>query len=180
MSEPNNGQTLRPHDKRLLPKGDPARYTGETLRRTRPKTYRKVVELLASGVGIKKVGKLLKVSEHTVNAVKIREAATIETQKRSLASIFYNVATIAGERMEELAGKASLRDAIVAAGVSADKVLALTGQLASVQVVVVVPPTPAEIAERDAAHRRLAAITAKLLALDGAAQNAPQTREDGC
>jgi hypothetical protein len=175
MVEPNNGHAPSRHDKRLLRKGDPARYTGETLRRTRSKTYRKVVELLASGVGIKKIGKLLKVSEHTVNAVKVREAATIETQKKSLAAIFYNVATIAAERMEELAGKASLRDATVAAGVSTDKVLALTGHLSSVQVAVIVPPTAEEQAEREAAHRRLDAITAKLLALS---QEGAQTRED--
>jgi creatinine amidohydrolase/Fe(II)-dependent formamide hydrolase-like protein len=162
MIEPNNGQALSQHDKSLLPKGDPARYTGETLRRTRPKTYRKVVELLASGVGIKKVGKLLKVSEHTVNAVKIREAATIEIQKKSLASIFYNVATTAGERMEELAGKASLRDATVAAGVSTDKMLALIGQLPSVQVAVVNMPSAEEREERKRMHDALDAIARSL------------------
>jgi hypothetical protein len=165
MIEPNNGQGLSPQEKRLLPKGDPARYTGETLRRTRPKTYRKVVELLASGVGIKKVGKLLKVSEHTVNAVKIREAATIETQKKSLASIFYNVATTAGERMEELAGKASLRDATVAAGVSTDKMLALMGQLPPVQIANLVMPSAEERAALSAVDRRLDEISRKLNAL---------------
>ena len=45
MSEPNNGQALSPKDNRLLaPKGSQARYTGEILLRTRPKTYRAIVE----------------------------------------------------------------------------------------------------------------------------------------
>ena len=48
MSEPNNGQALSTtQDNRLLPKGSQSRYTGETLLRTRPRTYRKVVMLLA-------------------------------------------------------------------------------------------------------------------------------------
>jgi len=49
MIQPNNGQALSPKDNRLLaPKGSQARYTGEVLLRTRPRTYRKVVALLAA------------------------------------------------------------------------------------------------------------------------------------
>jgi len=41
MSQSRNGQPLSSKDKRLLvPKGSQARYTGELLLRTRPKTYR--------------------------------------------------------------------------------------------------------------------------------------------
>jgi len=41
MLEPNNGQSVSPKANRLLvPKGSQARYTGELLLRTRPKTYR--------------------------------------------------------------------------------------------------------------------------------------------
>jgi hypothetical protein len=42
-------------------------------------------------------------------------------------SIFGNVAEIAAERMEELAGQASLRDAGTTAGIATDKLLALSG-----------------------------------------------------
>jgi hypothetical protein len=41
-------------------------------------------------------------------------------------SIFANVAEISAERMEELAGQASLRDAGTTAGLATDKLLALT------------------------------------------------------
>jgi hypothetical protein len=41
-------------------------------------------------------------------------------------SIFGNVAEIAAERMEELAGQASLRDAGTTSGIATDKLLALT------------------------------------------------------
>ena len=48
MSEPNNPKTLSlPEHKQRLPKGHQARYTAETVLRTRPKTYRKIVHLLA-------------------------------------------------------------------------------------------------------------------------------------
>jgi hypothetical protein len=45
-----------------------------------------------------------------------------------LMSIFGNVAEIAAERMEELAGGASLRDAGTTAGIATDKLLALLGE----------------------------------------------------
>jgi hypothetical protein len=42
---------------------------------------------------------------------------------------FGNVAKIAAERMEELAGSATLRDAGTIAGIATDKLLALSGEL---------------------------------------------------
>jgi len=47
--------------------------------------------------------------------------------KQRLISVFGNVAEIAAERMEELASKASLRDAGTTAGIATDKLLALSG-----------------------------------------------------
>jgi hypothetical protein len=41
--------------------------------------------------------------------------------------IFANVAELSAERMEELAGQASLRDAGTTAGIATDKLLALSG-----------------------------------------------------
>jgi hypothetical protein len=43
-------------------------------------------------------------------------------------SIFGNVAELAAERMEELAGEATLRDAGITAGIATDKLLALLGE----------------------------------------------------
>src|SRR5439155_9992982 len=48
MSEATNGQPLSlPKHNPRLPNGHQARYTAETVLRTRPKTYRKIVHLLA-------------------------------------------------------------------------------------------------------------------------------------
>jgi hypothetical protein len=104
------------------------RFTGERLLRERPTVYRQVVELLAEpGISINQITKYCRVSEHTVRAVRDREAVSIAERKQRLVSILSNVAEIAGERMEELAGKASLRDAGITAGIATDKLLALLG-----------------------------------------------------
>ena len=91
------------------------------------RVYRKVVELLAEpGMSINQITKLCRVSEHTVRAVRDREAISIAERKQRLTSIYGNVAEIAAERMEELAGTASLRDAGITAGIATDKLLALS------------------------------------------------------
>ena len=82
------------------------RFTGDRLLRERPRIYRKVVELLAEpGMSINQI---------------------IAERKQRLMSIFGNVAEIAAERIEELAGQASLRDAGITAGIATDKLLALS------------------------------------------------------
>lgn len=103
------------------------RFTGERLLRERPRVYRRVVELLAEpDVSINQITKLRRVSEHTVRALRDREAISIGERKQRLMSIFANVAEMAAERMEELAGQASLRDAGTTAGIATDKLLALS------------------------------------------------------
>jgi hypothetical protein len=123
MIQSGNGQTQSEREQ-SKPKG---RFTGERLLRERPRVYRKVVELLAEpGMSINQITKLCRVSEHTVRAVRDREAVSIAERKQRLTSIYGNVAEMAAERMEELAGTASLRDAGITAGIATDKLLALT------------------------------------------------------
>jgi hypothetical protein len=163
MIQPNNGQLLSQHDKRVLPKGDQRRYTAETVLRTRPKTYRKIVHLLADPFwSAIQISKACRVSEHTVRAIREREAKTIAERKQRLISVFGNVAELSAERMEQLVDKANLRDAGVSAGIATDKLLALTGQQPSVQVAVLNMPTPEERAERERIDARLDAICRKL------------------
>jgi transposase-like protein len=116
-------------DERLLsPPGAQLRFTAERLLRTRPKTYRAIVQLLADpGATIMHIAKRHRVSEHTVRAIRAREAVAIAERKQRLMSIFANVAEISAERMEELAGQANLRDAGTTAGIATDKLLALSG-----------------------------------------------------
>jgi len=134
------------------------RFTGDRFLRERPRVYRKVVELLAEpGISINQITKLCRVSEYTVRAVRDREAISIAERKQRLMSIFSNVAEIGAERMEELAGKASLRDAGTTAGIATDKLLALTGQTPA-SVGVVIMPSETDREERCAIDAKLDAI----------------------
>ena len=125
MIETRNGQSHSEREQ-TKPKG---RFTGQRLLRGRPRIYRRVVELLAEpGVSINQITKHCRVSEHSVRAVRDREGVSIAERKQRLMSIFGNVAEIAGERMEELAGQATLRDAGITAGIATDRLLALLGE----------------------------------------------------
>jgi hypothetical protein len=164
MSESDNGQALTPLDKRLLPKGDPRRYTAETVLRTRPKTYRKIVHLLADpNWSALQISKAYRVSEHTVRAIRERESIAIAERKKSLAAMLANVAELGAARMEETIGKAGLRDASIGTGIAVDKMLALTGQTPMVQIANIVMPSEEERAERRAIDDKLDAIARRLM-----------------
>jgi hypothetical protein len=163
MSEPNNGQALSAKDNRLLaPKGSQARYTGEIILRTRPHTYRRVVQLLVEGVPAIRIARDCRVSEYSVAAIKAREASEITERKKSLANLMSNIAEIGGANIERKIGKASVRDAVIGTGVAIDKMLALTGQLPVVQIANVILPSPEQDAEREAIHDRLDEIARRL------------------
>src|SRR5262249_61930175 len=111
MLESRNGKPLS------LSNGQ-GRFTSERVARTRPKTYRAIVQLLADpDAKVERIAKLHRVSTHTVRAIRARETVAIAERKQRLMSIFANVAEISAERMEELAGQASLRDAGTTAGI---------------------------------------------------------------
>jgi transposase-like protein len=87
-------------------------FTAERVLRTRPKTYRAVVQLLADPhARVNQIAKLHRVSTHTVRAIRYREAQGIADRKKTLAAMLANVAELGAERMEETIGKANLRDA---------------------------------------------------------------------
>jgi hypothetical protein len=110
-------------------KNDQDRFTAERVARTRPKTYRAIALLLADpDAKIEHIAQRHRVSTHTVRAIREREALAIAERKQRLISIFGNVAEMAAERMEELTGKATLRDAGTTAGIATDKLLALLGE----------------------------------------------------
>jgi transposase-like protein len=113
----------------IEPKSDQNRFTAERVARTRPKTYRAIIQELANpDAKIEHIARRHRVSTHTVRAIRERERVAIAERKQRPVSIFGNVAEIAAERMEELAGQANLRDAGTTAGIATDKLLALTGE----------------------------------------------------
>jgi hypothetical protein len=99
--------------------------------------------------------------------VERRETVEISARKKSIIGILGNVAELGASRMEETIGKAGLRDAAIGTGIAVDKMLALTGQLPSVQIANLVMPTAEERAALSAVDRRLDEISRKLSALGG-------------
>jgi hypothetical protein len=161
LSQPNKGK--RP-DNRLIPNGDQRRYTGEILRRTRPKTYRAIaMELAEPNASVNGISRRYRVSNHTVMGIREREAKSIAERKKTLAAKLANVAELGTERMEETIGNASLRDAAIGTGIAVDKMLALTGQ-GPVVAVQVNLPTAEERARMDRDDQILDAITKRLQA----------------
>ena len=162
MIESNNGQALSlPEHNPRLPSGHQARYTAETVLRTRPKTYRKIVHLLADpSWSALQISKTCRVSEHTVRAIRKREAQDIAERKNSLAAMLANVAELGAGRMEETVGKAGCRDAAIVTGIATDKMLALTGQTpVGIQIANIVMPTPEQQEERRRRDHALDEIT---------------------
>ena len=163
MIEPNNGQAL------IAENSEAAQgFTADRVLRTRPKTYRAIAQLLAEPhASVNQIAKLHRVSTHTVRAIRYREAQGIAERKKSLAAMLANVAELGATRMEKTIGKAGLRDAAIGTGVAVDKMLALTGQMPTVQIANIVMPSEGERAERRAIHNRLDAIARRLATRDG-------------
>jgi transposase-like protein len=141
-----------------------SRFTAERVARTRPKTYRAIVRLLAEpDARVDHIAKLHRVSTHTVRAIRARESIAIAERKKSLAAMLANVAELGAGRMEETISKASLRDATIGTGVAVDKLLALTGQTPAVQIANIAMPSEEERAERRAIDAKLDAIARRLM-----------------
>ena len=166
MSEQNNDQTLS------ITQDARPRYTGERLLRERPKIYRQIVRLLGEGWSSNKICKFCHVTRETVRAVERRETTEISARRKSIVGILGNVAELGAGRMEETIGDASLRDATIGTGVAIDKILALTGQMPTVNIANINIPTEAERAAEREMDRKLDEITARLRALGEANSDA--------
>lgn len=156
------------HEQPITAEPEPKRprYTGEILRRTRPRTFRKVIELLAKGESVNAITGLCKVSHQMVDSIKERHESTITERKNELTVMLTDLAHLATGRAADTVSKASFRDAIVGAGISVDKILALTGSTPP-SVGVVIMPSDQDRQERRALHDKLDAIAQRL--------NAPST-----
>jgi hypothetical protein len=152
MIAPNNSHELSTTDDAR------PRYTGERLLRERPKIYRQIVRLLGEGWSANKICKWCHVTRETVRAVERREAMEISARKKSIIGILGNVAELGAARMEETIGKAGLRDAAIGTGIAVDKMLALMGQMPSINIANIALPTLEEQLERKAIHEKLSLI----------------------
>jgi hypothetical protein len=98
------------------------------------------------------------IAHHWIIFSLAREAKSIAERKNTLAAKLASVAELGAERMEETIGKAGLRDAAIGTGIAVDKMLALTGQMPSINIAHIALPSEQEVAERKAIHDKLSAI----------------------
>jgi len=125
------------------------------------------VRLLSEGVPAIRIVRDCKVTERSVAAIAKREREEITERKKSLACLMSNIAEICGATVERKIGKASVRDAIIGTGVAIDKLLALTSQTPSINIVNFPMSSAGERAQMNAIDRKLDAIAAKLRGMDG-------------
>jgi hypothetical protein len=125
----------------------------------------RIVNALANGDSKRAIARSLRVSNNTVTAVAEQQWQQVDARKQRIVAQCERNATLAADQLAERLAteKLSANQLVPVFGVSVDKMLALTGQLPSVQIAVVMP-TPEEQAERRAAHARLDEITRRLAA----------------
>ena len=108
-------------------------FTGERFFSRDPQRYKECVALLAEGLGVIRIGKLLHCSPNTVRAVRDREAPSIDILKQQLQRLLQHGAQMCVEGiLEDLdddtkRGKISAYHKSIIAGVLTDKAQVLSG-----------------------------------------------------
>lgn len=128
-----------------LPLGHPDRFTGQILKRTRPRTYQRAIELIAQDVPADHIAKQLKISRNTIAGIKILQAETIEQKKRILAFAFAEATETGLDLMHKAMPKMSHRDLIIATGVSGTKLTDLTSSGPEVAVAIQINPDQSQV-----------------------------------
>jgi len=103
--------------------------TGERLLSQRPDLYRITVQLLGQGTGIREIKRLTGLHHRTIEAVQLREGATIDTHRKDLGARALKVAALGVELLEEkiAAGDIKAGELSMAVGILIDKGQVLTG-----------------------------------------------------
>lgn len=108
-------------------------FTGARLFKQNPDLYRTIISLLAEGLGVIRIGKLLRVSPNTVMAVRDREPEAIDIAKKRIADLARRGAQVCVEGIVEALldperrTKVSAKDMAIIAGVLVDKSELLSG-----------------------------------------------------
>jgi hypothetical protein len=156
MTEPNNGESLsgkRP----FTPKRHNAKLCRFTVRQ-------QIVNALANGASKRAIARGLRVSNNTVTAIAEQEWQQVEARKQRIVAQCERNATLAADQLSERleTEKLSANQLVPVFGVSVDKMLALTSQTPSINIVNIPMPTAEERAELTAIDRKLDAIAAKI------------------
>jgi len=156
MTEPNNGESLsgkRP----FTPKRHNAKLCRFTVRQ-------QIVNALANGDSKRAIARGLRVSNNTVTAIAEQEWQQVEARKQRIVAQCERNATLAADQLSERleTEELSANQLVPVFGVSVDKMLALTSQTPSINIVNIPMPSAEERAELTAIDRKLDAIAAKV------------------
>lgn len=108
-------------------------FTGERFFVRDPERYRDCIALLAEGLGLIRIGKLLHISPNTVRAVRDREPAGIDIVKQQISKRLHHAvhqcmdAVLDDLDDDERRNKMSTRDKAVTVGILVDKAQLLSG-----------------------------------------------------
>jgi hypothetical protein len=106
-------------------------FTGERLFKRRPDVYKQICVFLGEGVSVNRVAKLMRVSVHTVLAVRDREPDLIAAEKERTIGNMRKFVRLSSERLIDEVDKIPLQSLPVAMGIAVDKGELLAGQATS-------------------------------------------------
>lgn len=104
------------------------RYTAGRFFRKRPQDYELCVAFLASGAGLLKIARLLKIHHMTVAAVRDCEGAAIDMQKQRIKRNLRDAIDVAAERLPEVMASLPAGQLPVSAAILIDKLAQLEGE----------------------------------------------------
>lgn len=115
-------------DHALSKAGFTGTFAADWFEKKKPNTYRAIVFALAKGYPYRDIAYILKVSQQTVAAIAERECNNLPPAKEAILAKLKTGARMAIERVQELIPTLDGRDAVIAAGILADKMLLLSGE----------------------------------------------------
>jgi len=113
-------------------------FTGERLFQQHPEKYAVCIDLLAEGIGIRRIARMLHISHNTIRAVRDREGDTIDTVKERIATkVKHGVEMCAEAILDDLDDdaamkKISTRDKSIILGVLSEKYLLMANQATAI------------------------------------------------
>jgi hypothetical protein len=110
--------------------GKPARprYTARLFFRRRPQEYQRTVELLAAGLDLREVSRMMRVHHRTVAAVREAEGSRIDTYKQRVISNLRSAVEVLSGALSDSVASLPARDQPVAFGILVDKLQLLEGE----------------------------------------------------
>jgi hypothetical protein len=107
-------------------------FSAEWLYRKKPQIYALIVKMLAEGLSMRAISRACGVSQHSLEAIKLREGYSIEAERQKLLQLTRLASRVSIERLIELMPEMSPRDLAIAYGITVEKAQLLAGEPTSI------------------------------------------------